>query len=961
METLAASRRDLGFGAHLIRQSVTTMTNLRIMRRDALSRTPAAQFARVFVLGLVVTFFAMAQVARASTWVVNSTGDPASGVISNCYYGGTCTLRDAVAAAASNDTIAFNVGSNATIKLVSNTTLTLANNVTIDGSGSAGLTIDGNNSVTVFTVNTGVTATFSHLTIANGNAQGGNGGGIDNSGTLTLTNVVVSGNSASQGGGIASTGALGLVASTVQGNHATSSGGGIYQSSSGATSMNISGSTISGNTSQADGGGIYTSTPTAAVIGNSTIYGNSAVTSGGGISNQYELTLVNDTFAGNTAGPNSGPDILNQFVLTSTNTIYADGCDFAPAGAFFGGNNLDAGTSCGFALADSNAQLNLGPLQDNGGPTLTVLPGPGSAAIDAGSDGTCSLAPVNDLDQRGVSRPQGAHCDIGAVEQKRICRVTPTGNSANDGSTWALPMDLQTAMNAINSSTAIACTEIWVAAGVYKPVVPVDMTNVTTAERSVSFDVRRGVAVYGGFAGNETTRDARHPAFHTTILSGDIDNNDTNTDNIDETYNDIQGSNSYHVVTMDGTTGAPVTDATVLDGFAITGGEANGSSPDDSGGGLYCDGQGSGSECSPSLTDIAFSGNLALGGGALYNNGTAGVSSPTLDKVTFSGNAALGGGALYNNGSTGGFSSPSLGNATFSGNLASYSGGAMFDEGSSGTSSPSLRNVTFSGNSAGDGGAMYDDGSSSGASSPSLSNVILWGDSATTNAEISNASATPTIDHSVVQGSGGSGNWQAGFGTDGGGNLDADPLLGPLQDNGGSTQTLMPGAGSPAIGAGLDSACNAAPVNALDQRGFARPIGTHCDIGAVEVADLSVYIDDGSIFGTYGSTIQYVVSVVNNSPTDTVDGIQVSGLGSAALNVPGTLYCRYESCVNGQISGPLEDIVNLAPGSLQMWLVNVPVFESSNDPSAAMTIHASGAGVTDTDTLVIFRDSFDGP
>ncbi len=59
----------------------------------------------------------------------------------------------------------------------------------------------------------------------------------------------------------------------------------------------------------------------------------------------------------------------------------------------------------------------LSPLWANCGPTWTMALGPGSAAIDAGVDAICAVAPVNNLDQRGVTRPQGSHCDIGAVEQ----------------------------------------------------------------------------------------------------------------------------------------------------------------------------------------------------------------------------------------------------------------------------------------------------------------------------------------------------------------------------------------------------------------------------------------------------------------------------------------------------------------------------------------------------------------
>ena len=405
------------------------------------------------------------------------------------------------------------------------------------------------------------------------------------------------------------------------------------------------------------------------------------------------------------------------------------------------------------------------------------------------------------------------------------CHVTSAGTSGGIGSTWASPMDLQTALS------TPGCTEVWVAAGVYKPgSAPTD-----------AFSIRPGVAVYGGFAGTETSRGARDPASNLTILSGDIDSNDSNTDgnNIDETSADIVGSNSDHVVTMDGTAGTPITTTTVLDGFTITGGAASGSSrPGNLGGGLYCDGTGSGSECSPTLSNLSFSGNAAANsGGAVYGDGTDGASSPVLNSVTFTGNTAgSNGGAMLNDG-TRGTSSPTLGNCTFSGNSAGFNGGAMFNEGFNGTSNPVLSNVTFSGNSGDIAGGIFGEDSS-----PTLSNVILWGDTDVQGApeiytsQISSA-AVASIDHSIVQGSGGSGSWDTALGIDGGGNLDANPVLGALGNHGGSTATMLLGSGSAAIGSADPVTCISAPVNGLDQRGVFRFENNSilCDIGAVEM------------------------------------------------------------------------------------------------------------------------------
>lgn len=182
------------------------------------------------------------------------------------------------------------------------------------------------------------------------------------------------------------------------------------------------------------------------------------------------------------------------------------------------------------------------------------------------------------------------------------CRVTVTGAGSNDGTTWANAMTLQTALN------SPACDEVWVKAGTYTPT--------DDGDRAVSFNILPGVEVYGGFAGTESQRDARDPVANLTTLSGDLNGDD----GPDFANND---ENSLHVVLMDGTQGIPITGNTVLDGFTISGGNDSGTS-DYSGGGLYCDGSGNGNECSPSLSNVTFSGNKAFVGGAMYNEaGTA--------------------------------------------------------------------------------------------------------------------------------------------------------------------------------------------------------------------------------------------------------------------------------------------------------------------------------------------------
>jgi hypothetical protein len=148
-----------------------------------------------------------------------------------------------------------------------------------------------------------------------------------------------------------------------------------------------------------------------------------------------------------------------------------------------------------------------------------------------------------------------------------IWYVKADASGANTGTSWADAFtDLHAALSA-----AGATDQIWVAKGVYKP---------STSDKSVSFELKDGVALYGGFAGSETSLEQRDVLANPTVLSGDIDQNDTvDSDGITNSYDDIVGDNSRHVVT-----GHLLSSATVLDGFTITGGENN---TDASGSGIY--------------------------------------------------------------------------------------------------------------------------------------------------------------------------------------------------------------------------------------------------------------------------------------------------------------------------------------------------------------------------------------
>jgi predicted outer membrane repeat protein len=259
---------------------------------------------------------------------------------------------------------------------------------------------------------------------------------------------------------------------------------------------------------------------------------------------------------------------------------------------------------------------------------------------------------------------------VGVSQAHAVCFVNAKAMGSNTGTSW---IDAYTDLNSALTDTR--CGEIWVTQGVYTPTKGPD--------RTATFKVMPGQSVYGGFAGTEDSRDKRDFTTNVSVLSGDIDQNDANvaTTQIDLTQADLNGSNSYNVVTMDGVSGASIGAATVLDGFTITGGDAQPSYASlPGGGGLICSGSGAGHACNPTLSNLTFKGNRAthgLGGALLLDGSYAGESSPILSHVTFSGNEGFEGGAIYANAQYSGRVSPIISGATFSQNSAYDSGGAM--------------------------------------------------------------------------------------------------------------------------------------------------------------------------------------------------------------------------------------------------------------------------------------------
>ena len=213
--------------------------------------------------------------------------------------------------------------------------------------------------------------------------------------------------------------------------------------------------------------------------------------------------------------------------------------------------------------------------------------------------------------------------------EAKVHYVTQKGGAGTkDGESWTTAYDEAAFSAAILS--AGAGDEIRVKAGVYRPVIPANPASVTGAEQGKSFVLKDGVAIYGGFAGNETSSADRNPTANVTVLTGDLANDDTHDINgVTVNAANIIGDNSLCVVVGNG-----VTAATVLDGFTITAGK------NATGGGMF------NNNSSPIVENCAFSGNAAENGGGMYNTN----SDPTVTNCGFSGNAATKwGGGMFNN------------------------------------------------------------------------------------------------------------------------------------------------------------------------------------------------------------------------------------------------------------------------------------------------------------------------
>ena len=610
----------------------------------------------------------------------------------------------------------------------------------LDGDIGAKWVISDNSYHVVSSYNTDSTAVLDGFRVTGGNGNDNkNGGGIYNSeGSPILRNLEIYNNTGSVGGGMYSyRGSPTLMNITFSANSAPSGGGGGLMNN--ASSPVLTNVTFMSNYAGA-GGALTNHTDSSPILTNVTFWNNRATTAWGGAIENIS---------------NSSPVIRNTIFWD--NTAKADGAQiynypgYGNSAPVISKSVVQGGCPTQSLCTDLiTSDPMLGAQGYYGGNMLMLPLLPGSPAIDAGDGSVCPST-----DQRGVTRPQDSHCDIGAYEHDGppvtstlptwvppTASSTPTVNTptfaptnsrtptipytpstststptrtptrpspiviyvkwnaegANNGTSWTNAYtDLQSAL-----ALAASGDEIWVAAGTYKPSAG---TN-----RLSTFRLKSGVVLYGGFAGNETARGQRNLLTNVTVLSGDLNGDDVGfTNNVD---------NVYHVVT--GASGA------TLDGFTITAGNADFEIVD--GAGLYNTTSGL------TLKNLIFTGNSAnRNGGGMYNYG----SNSTLLNVTFMNNSAREGGGLYNiYGSI-----LRLTDVTFTGNAAAFDGGGMYNYGNS----PMLVNVTFFNNSADRGGGLFHD-----TGSPALTNVSFTSNTARSGGGLYNWRNTSSIFRDVT-------------------------------------------------------------------------------------------------------------------------------------------------------------------------------------------------------------------
>ncbi|WP_367871915.1 choice-of-anchor Q domain-containing protein [Luteolibacter sp. Populi] len=636
--------------------------------------------------------FGLSPAAHAALLTVTSLADAGPG-----------TLRDQVAAAAPGDTVNFSVTGIIEMQVPA---ISISKDLTITGPGAGSLTLSGTGNepvahhvASLFDISSGIVG-ISGLTLSDAGGTGGEGGAIHvTGGTVTIASTTLSDNAADRGGAIhVSGGTLAVTDSTFSNNQAGGSGGAIAVVLGGT--LTVKRSTISDNRAYKSGGGISNSgTATIEdstisgnivplgplngyaggivnggfmIIRNCTISGNrsesvsnTGLTGGGGIRNFGPLTIANSTITDNFADKAGG--IMNEGPMDLSNTILAGNTV-----SLYGPDILSEGSTGTNNIVGQDPKI--GPLANNGGPTLTHALLVGSPAIDAGDPAFDGTNVPYDQRGPGFTRVLNGRVCIGACEanfDQGASLIVNTLDDHDDGFTDAGDCTLREAV------------------------------RYASVGGSITFSVAGTITLTSGEMRINKSLTITGPAAAPGIT--------------------VSGNNASRIFWV--TQGATAVSNTVnFSRLTLTGGNGVGSFQSGVGGAIHSD------TFTPpmimTVTNCTLSGNHTEVGGAIRNGGTM-----TVTGSTFSGNSAsINAGAIQN-----GPNVLTLTNSTFSGNSttglgANGIGGALRTAGS-----PTVTNCTFSGNTATlRGGAIE----IAAGATPSFSNTIVAGNSAPTGPDI---------------------------------------------------------------------------------------------------------------------------------------------------------------------------------------------------------------------------------
>jgi len=595
------------------------------------------------------------------------------------------------------------------------------------------------------------------------------GAGIYNdNASPTIQNCIINANHAySRGGGIANINASPIFINVQITGNFTLSGGGVYNSGGSPQFINV---TIAGNRDDAGGGGVYNTNGSSPAFKNCIIYGN------------YGQNSAGYSIQGDILNSGGTPTFTNSLLPSYVASPYPISTSWSNNFGIDGGNNI-VGQDPGF----------VSPVAGISAPSTSGNYGliSSSPAINAGND---AFLPVGDtLDLAGNPRKFGT-VDMGAYEYiPSEIYVDASVETTGDGSSWA------NAFKNLSDALALANTvktvkTIYVAKGTYYPT---GAQNSTDRNATFLIPRRGGIEIYGGYPNEGGTRNIQN---NPTILSGDIGIPDDKTDN------------SCHVMVMTGT--LPDAGPVVIDGFTVTGGNANSGTQYTYNGVLTNQTEGGGllfrlnDHIGENITirNSKITANSANTAGGIY----LWKSSALIHNTVISENSAVnnGGGIFINE-----TSSPRIVNSLIVNNTATNGGGIF--SGSAATTL-SVINSTIAGNTAGNNG---DNLHNNNSSTLNIANSIVWGKNAVKN--IYNESTLNANYSDILKENG----VYAGTG-----NINEDPVF--L-----NSQNYIPMSCSPVIDAGNNANISNAPAgsNTYDVEENPRILGDAVDMGAYEL------------------------------------------------------------------------------------------------------------------------------